>query len=234
MIEPEQWARQARRAMVETIADEVVETGPWLGKMALDPRVMAAMAEVPRHEFVGPAQQPFAYANRPLSIGHGQTISQPYIVAIMSDLAAPGPEARVLEVGTGCGYQTAVLAAMGVAVTSVELVPELAEQAAARLERLGYGRAEVHQGDGAAGWPPNAPYDAIVVTAAAFDRVPPALLAQLAPAGRMVIPIERRGRRRPLFGRGPDQELTLLTKDAAGQVSERAVLPVAFVPLIEG
>ncbi len=233
MAEPEQWVEQARRAMVEAIAEEVVETAKWLGKAALDPRVMSAMSEVPRHEFVDAAQRVFAYANRPLPIGHGQTISQPYIVAVMTDLAAPGPDSRVLEVGTGCGYQTAVLSAMGARVTSIELLPELAEQAAARLERLGYGRAEVHQGNGAAGWPKNAPYDAIVVTAAAFDRVPPALLAQLAPGGRMVVPIERVGRRRSLFGIGPDQELMLITKDAEGRTSERAVLPVAFVPLIE-
>ncbi|MDH3595166.1 MAG: protein-L-isoaspartate(D-aspartate) O-methyltransferase [Rhodospirillales bacterium] len=234
MTKGDDWAERARRALVRTIAEEVIETENWLGKRALDPRVMEAMAKVPRHEFVAGAQRLFAYENRPLPIGHGQTISQPYMVAVMTDLSAAGPGTRVLEVGTGCGYQAAVLGELGARVTSVELVPELAEDAARRLERLGYDRVDVHQGDGARGWPPDAPYEAIVVTAAAFARVPPALLDQLAPGGRLVIPVEHGGARRGLFRFGPEQELLVITKDAEGRTSERGILPVAFVPLVEG
>jgi protein-L-isoaspartate(D-aspartate) O-methyltransferase len=140
----------------------------------------------------------------------------------------------VLDVGTGCGYQAAVLGELGARVTSVELVPELAEEAARRLERLGYDRVEVHQGDGARGWPPDAPYEAIVVTAAAFARVPPALLEQLAPGGRLVVPVEHAGPRQGLLRFRPEQELLVIAKDAEGRISERSILPVAFVPLVEG
>jgi protein-L-isoaspartate(D-aspartate) O-methyltransferase len=127
-----------------------------------------------------------------------------------------------------------VLGELGARVTSVELVPKLAEAAARRLAQLGYDRVQVHQGDGAKGWPPDAPYEAIVVTAAAFARVPPALLQQLAPGGRLVIPVEHGGARRGLFRFGPEQELLVIDKDADGRTSERSVLPVAFVPLVEG
>ncbi len=233
MSENEDSTERAHRALLREIAQEVAATSDLLGKSVLDPRVMAAMAKVPRHEFVAGAQRLFAYENRPLPIGHGQTISQPYMVAVMTDLAAAAPGVRVLEVGTGCGYQTAVLAETGALVTTVELVPQLAEAAAERLKRLGYDNVEVHRGDGARGWPPGAPYDAIVVTAAAVDRVPPALLNQLAPGGRLVIPVERSGGRRGLFRFRPDQELLLVSKDLDGHVTERSVLPVAFVPLIE-
>jgi protein-L-isoaspartate(D-aspartate) O-methyltransferase len=234
MTTDDDWAERARQALVRTIAEEVAETKDWLGKKALDRRVMEAMAKVPRHEFVPTAQRLFAYENRPLPIGHGQTISQPYMVAVMTDLSAAGPGTRVLEVGTGCGYQAAVLGELGARVTSVELVPKLAEAAARRLAQLGYDRVQVHQGDGAKGWPPDAPYEAIVVTAAAFARVPPALLQQLAPGGRLVIPVEHGGARRGLFRFGPEQELLVIDKDADGRTSERSVLPVAFVPLVEG
>jgi len=232
-VEKELEMERNRRAMVEAIAQEVAETASWLGRAALSEEVMTAMAEVPRHEFVNPAQRLLAYLNRPLPIGHGQTISQPYMVAVMTDLAGVGPSSRVLEVGTGCGYQAAVLGALGARVTSVELVPELAAQAAERLERLGYDGVTVHQGDGSKGWPAGAPYDAIVVTAAAFGRVPEALLEQLAPGGRLVIPVEQRGTWRGRIGFGADQELFLIEKDQAGTTSQRSVLPVAFVPLIE-
>jgi protein-L-isoaspartate(D-aspartate) O-methyltransferase len=231
--ESDNGTERARRALLREIAEEVTATCDLLGKPALDPRVMAAMAKVPRHDFVSGPQRLFAYDNRPLPIGHGQTISQPYMVAVMTDLAGAGPGTRVLEVGTGCGYQTAVLAETGAQVTSVELVPHLAEAAAERLKRLGYDRVEVHCGDGARGWPPGAPYDAIVVTAAAVDRVPPALLEQLAPGGRLVIPVERRPARRGLFRFHPEQELLLVTKDVEGGTRERSILPVAFVPLVE-
>ena len=224
----------ARAAMVAEIAREAVETRRWLGKAALDPRVMAAMARVPRHEFVPEESRERAYENRPLKIGHGQTISQPYIVAAMTDLAAVGASDRVLEVGTGCGYQAAVLAELAGDVYSIEVVPPLAERAAERLGRLGYANVQLRRGDGAKGWSEHAPYDAIVVTAAAFRLVPPALIEQLAVGGRLVIPVERAGRGLRLFDWRPSQELLLVTKDPAGQTSEACLLPVAFVPLVEG
>ena len=222
-----------RKALIRTIAGEVAQCADLLGRAALDPRVLAALERVPRHKFVPGPQRLYAYENRPLSIGHGQTISQPFMVAVMSDFAEVIPGAKVLEVGTGCGYQAAILAELGGEVTSVELLPELAGQAAKRLADLGYGNITVHQGDGALGWPAGAPYDAIVVTAAAFRRVPPALLEQLAPGGRLVIPVERAQRRGPIFRQRPDQELLLLSKDKRGKVTERSLLSVAFVPLIE-
>ena len=234
MVEREDTTEQARLAMVREITEEVVETKRWLGKAALDPAVMTAMAKVPRHAFVSHSQHALAYENRPLPIGHGQTISQPYMVAVMTDLAAAGPGSRVLEIGTGCGYQAAVLAELGARVTSVELVPALAAAAAACLKRLGYDQVEVHQGDGARGWPKAAPFDAIVVTAAAFGRVPPALLEQLVPGGRLVIPVERPSAGLGRFALGRDQELLLVTKDSEGRTTERRLLPVAFVPLVEG
>jgi protein-L-isoaspartate(D-aspartate) O-methyltransferase len=226
--------RQARAALVSQIAVEVTETRNWLGKSELDPRVMAALRKVLRHAFVSPERRVAAYENRPLPIGHGQTISQPYIVAIMSDMAALEPGQKVLEVGTGCGYQTAVLAELGARVFSIEVVPELAREAAQRLARLGYATVHVRAGDGALGWPEEAPFDAIVVTAAAFQRAPPALIDQLAPGGRLVIPIERAPAAARFLGLAGDQDLMLLSKDAEGRVSERSMLPVAFVPLIEG
>ena len=224
----------ARKALVAEIADEVAATHKWLGKEALDSRVMVALEKVPRHAFIPAANRAVAYDNRPQPIGHGQTISQPYIVAVMTDMAAPGPGDRVLEVGTGCGYQTAVLAELAARVYSTEVVPELARRAAARLRRLGYANAETRVGDGAQGWAEHAPFDAIVVTAAAWHRIPPALIEQLAPGGRLVIPVDRS----PTAARYPfkdqEQDLLLVTKDAKGKTRERKMLPVAFVPLVEG
>ena len=224
----------ARKALVDVIADEVAATHNWLGKKSLDSRVMAALEKVPRHEFIPPANRAGAYDNRPQPIGHGQTISQPYIVAIMTDMAAPNPDDRVLEVGTGCGYQTAVLAELAAQVYSIEVVPELARAAAERLHRFGYTKIETHIGDGAQGWPEHAPFDAIVVTAAAWRRIPPALIEQLAPGGRLVIPVDRSRTAARYPFRDQEQDLLLVTKDATGKVSERNMLPVAFVPLIEG
>ena len=224
----------ARKAMIEEIAVEVAGTRNWLGKDSLDRRVMAAMEKVARHLFISEADRKSAYANRPQPIGHGQTISQPYIVAVMTDMAAPGPNDRVLEIGTGCGYQTAVLAELAARVYSVEVVPELARPAAERLRRLGYSNVETRIGDGAQGWPEHAPYDAIVVTAAAWRRIPPALLDQLAPGGRLVVPVDRsRSAARYPF-KDQEQDLLLVTKDEKGRTSERKMLPVAFVPLVEG
>ena len=171
---------------------------------------------------------------RPQPIGHGQTISQPYMVAVMTDLAEVEPGDRVLEIGTGCGYQTAVLAELAAQVYSVEIVPELAGPAAERLRAQGYANLEVRCGDGARGWSEHAPFDAIIVTAAAWHRVPPALIEQLAPGGRLVIPVDRSTRAASFPFIDQDQELMVLTKDEEGHIAEREVLPVAFVPLVEG
>lgn len=190
-----------------------------------DPRVLAAFARVPRVAFVPQALRADAEADRPLDIGHGQTISQPFIVAAMTEALALGGEERVLEVGTGSGYQTAILCELlqpPAVVRSIEILPELAARAARVLGALGYGNVELRVGDGAAGWPSAAPFDAIVV-AAAPPTVPPALLEQLAPGGRLVIPV----------GAGPDeQELQLWRKDAGtGALERRVLMPVRFVPL---
>jgi protein-L-isoaspartate(D-aspartate) O-methyltransferase len=213
--------REERLAMVREIEAEVRETVGWIGRAALDPCVIAAMERVPRHEFVPPSQSAAAYANTPLPIGHGQTISQPYIVAVMSELAQLGEDDVVLEVGTGCGYQSAVLAQLARRVYTIEVVAELAQQARERLARLGYSSVEVRTGDGWEGWPEHAPFDAIVVTAAA-EEVPPPLIAQLAAGGRMVIPVGD-----GFFA----QELVVIERDAREGLKTRGVLPVRFVPL---
>ena len=233
-----------REAMVAEVIAEVAATAAYLGRDRLAPRVLDALRKVPRHAFVPAWERPFAYENRPLPIGEGQTISQPYIVAVMTDLARPGPGDRILEVGTGCGYQAAVLAELAAAVDSIERVPALAEAAAERLTGLGYRNVRVRAGDGTRGWPEAAGeepprYDAILVTAAAQGAVPEALIDQLAPGGRLVIPVERRPRDpaaqtfdlRTLWF-GPQQDLLVVTKDAEGKVTEEKILPVAFVPLI--
>ena len=211
----------ARQGMLEEIRRTVVETREATGREALSPRVMGALATVPRHEFVPPELRERAYENRPLPIGHGQTISQPYIVALMSDLLEAEAGDVVLEIGTGSGYQAAVLAEMGVRVYSVEIVPPLAESAKRRLARLGYEGVALRLGDGYHGWREHAPYDAIIVTAAPV-QVPPPLVGQLRPGGRMVIPVG------PRFG---VQRLLLIEKAPDGTVSTRQVLPVRFVPL---
>jgi protein-L-isoaspartate(D-aspartate) O-methyltransferase len=212
---------EARQRMVREIEANVRETREYLGKDVLDPRVIAAVGQVPRHEFVPEDLRAFAYLNQPLPIGHEQTISQPYMVAIMTDLLALPRAGRVLEVGTGSGYQAAVLAATGVEVYTIEIVEPLGRSARSTLARLGYRNVQVRIGDGFAGWPEAAPFDAIIVTAAA-DETPPPLLAQLKPGGRMIIPLENR------FGQ---QDLVLIEKDAAGKVSREEILPVVFVPL---
>jgi protein-L-isoaspartate(D-aspartate) O-methyltransferase len=214
----------ARAAMTGEIAQEVCDTARFLGKDSLDPRVMAALDRVPREAFVPESRRDAAYFNIPLPIGHGQTISQPYIVAVMTDMLDLRANARVLEIGTGCGYQAAVLAEIAGHVYTVECVAELGADAARRLGALGYANISFRIGDGRAGWPEHAPYDAVIVTAAA-ESAPPALIEQLAPGGCMAIPIGRQGE---------GQELCLLTKDAAGRVARRGVLPVAFVPLVSG
>jgi protein-L-isoaspartate(D-aspartate) O-methyltransferase len=211
------------QAMIEEIAAEAAATADYTRRPAFDGRVMAAMASVPRHEFVPPAEEVYAYINNALPIGHGQTISQPYIVALMTDLLDPRPDHSVLEIGTGSGYQAAILSELVRQVYSIEVVPELAAEAEERLRRLGYSNVSIKAGDGNAGWPEHAPYDGIIVTAAAA-KVPQALLAQLRSGGRMIIPVDEK-----VSG---NQELILIEKSAEGAVSERRILPVAFVPLV--
>jgi len=183
-----------------------------------DARLLAALRRVPRHAFVPAAERAHAYEDRALAIGHGQTISQPYVVALMTELAALRPDARVLEIGTGSGYQAAVLAELAGAVYSIEIVAPLARRAAATLAELGYRAVHVRAGDGYRGWPEAAPFDAILVTAAA-PRVPPALLEQLAPGGRLVIPLG-----------GAEQQLEVHRRTERGFEVER-VLAVRFVPM---
>ena len=191
------------------------------GRDISDPRVLAAMGRVPRHLFVPSGLAWRAYDDGPLPIGAGQTISQPYIVALMTQLLGlKGPGARVLEVGTGSGYQAAVLAELGAEVFSVEIVASLADSAAARLAKLGYGTVRVKRGDGYLGWPEHAPYDGILVTAAC-PEVPPPLVDQLAEGGRMVLPVERRHYAEDL----------VLVEKKGGATTRRRIIPVAFVPL---
>ena len=221
--EAQDFAAQRARLVAE-IEATYADTRTLTGLAAMSPRVRAAMAKVERHRLVGSAHRSDAYRNHPLPIGQGQTISQPYIVALSTDLIAPEPHMTVLEVGTGSGYQAAVLAEVVKQVYSIELLAPLGREAASRLKEMGYANVEVRIGDGYQGWPERAPFDAIVVTAAA-PSVPPALLAQLKPGGRMVIPVG---------ATGDVQRLLLVTKDAAGVVAQREVLPVRFVPLVPG
>ena len=207
--------------LLDEIRNEMLATGHLTGCAALEQRVFQVLSAVPRHAFVPEELVDCAYANHPLPIGHGQTISQPYIVALMTELIRPKAEDVILEVGTGSGYQAAILAGLVKQVYSLEIIAELAEQARQRLQRLGYHNVEVRTGNGHFGWPEHAPYDAIVVTAAAA-RVPPALVEQLKPGGMLVIPVGSR-----YFG----QDLWTIRKDAQGRIAERRVLPVAFVPL---
>ena len=210
-----------RERLIRSIEISTRDTAQWTGRSALSKAVLDAVQRVNRAAFVPEASKHQAWANVAVPISHRQTISQPFIVALMTDLLAAQPGDRVLEIGTGSGYQAAVLAAFGAKVFSVEVIPALAERARRALEAQGYTDVMTRTGDGAQGWPENAPYDAIIVTAAALE-VPESLVTQLRPGGRMVIPI------------GPpdgDQTLLLLEKDKAGGMSRRAVLPVRFVPL---
>ena len=184
-----------------------------------DRAVLAAMARVPRHRFVPPAHQRLAHADRPLPIGFDQTISQPYIVAYMTEAADIAPHDKVLEIGTGSGYQAAILAELARAVHTIEIIPELAERARSLLHELGYANIHVRTGDGYAGWKEEAPFDAILVTAAP-DHVPQALVEQLAVNGRMIIPV----------GAG-EQEMRVISRTAAG-VTQQRTLQVQFVPLV--
>ena len=214
----------ARQALIREIERDAAATSPFTDRDRFDPRVMEVLARVPRHQFVPAAQRAHAYDNRPLPIGHGQTISQPYIVALMTDLLNPEPGDVMLEVGTGSGYQAAVLAELIGQVYSMEIIRPLGEQAGERLKDLGYANVTTRIGDGYYGWEEHAPFDGIIVTAAA-SSVPPPLVRQLKPGGRMVIPVG---------GVFATQQLMLVEKDAQGQVRSRQLLPVRFVPLTGG
>jgi len=212
---------KARQDMVRAINRDVADTAFYIDKSVLDPRVMQVMGQVPRHRFVAPSMQENAYENRPLPIGHSQTISQPYIVALMTDLLDLDKDDTVLEVGTGSGYQAAVLASLVKQVYSMEIIEPLGTQAGSLLRRLGYANVEVMVRDGYNGWLEHAPFDAIMVTAAA-SHIPPPLIRQLKPGGRMMIPVGSQFQ---------VQQLTLINKALDGTVTTRQVLPVRFVPL---
>jgi protein-L-isoaspartate(D-aspartate) O-methyltransferase len=212
-----------RKRMVEEIAALTRETRFETGRASLSERVMEAMAKVPRHEFVPASERRSAYANRPLPIGMGQTISQPFIVALMTDLMEVRAGDRVLEIGTGSGYQAALLAELAGTVYTIEIVEPLAREAAERLKRLGYRNVETRVGDGYKGWPEHAPFDAIMVTAAPRE-VPQPLVDQLKPGGRLVVPVG---------GQAAGQSLLLVEKQPDGRITRRNVLGVRFVPLTD-
>ncbi len=212
-----------RQRMLAEVAAETIYVSARIGKAALAKPVMEAMGNVPRHEFVPMELQPYAYLNRPLPIGCDKTISQPFIVALMTDLLGLEASDAVLEIGTGLGYQAAILAELARKVYSVEMIEELARQAEQRLGRLGYTNIELKLGNGYYGWPEHAPFDKIIVTAAP-DLIPPPLIEQLKPGGRMVIPA----------GLPEAQQLNLLTKQKDGKLSITEVLPVRFSTLEGG
>ena len=212
---------EERSGMVADIVALWSITESEIGGRAPDQKVLEVMGKVPRHEFVGPSQIGNAYANRPLPIGHGQTISQPYIVALMTTLAGVNDQSRVLELGTGSGYQAAVLAELVSEVYTIEIVAPLAQSASERLARLGYDNVTVRHGDGYYGWKERAPFDAVLVTAAA-SHIPPPLVDQLTVGGKMVIPVGS------AFA---VQQLVLVEKLGLDRVRVRQILPVRFVPL---
>ena len=209
-----------RRQMILEVVAETVFLTQRLGRAALDTRVINVMAKIPREEFVPVELRPYAYLNRPLPVGCGKTISQPFIIALMTDLLEPQAGDVVLEVGTGVGYQAAILAELVQQVYSVEIIDELAQHAKRRLMRLGYRNIEVRTGNGYYGWPEHAPFDKIIVTAAP-DLIPPPLLAQLKPGGRMVIPA----------GIPEEQQLMLVEKAENGTLATSNILPVRFSEL---
>ena len=212
-----------RRQMLAEVAAETIYVSARIGKAALAKPVMEAMGNVPRHEFVPLELRPLAYANTPLPIGCGKTISQPFIVALMTDLLGLETTDAVLEIGAGVGYQAAILAELARKVYSVELIEELARQAEQRLGRLGYTNIELKVGNGYYGWPEHAPFDKIIVTAAP-DLIPPPLIEQLKSGGRMVIPA----------GLPEAQQLILVTKERDGKLTITEILPVRFSTLEGG
>ena len=212
---------QLRQGMVQLIAAYVELCGEQIDKSRLDQRVMAVMAQVPRHDFVPFEIRDYAYADGPLPIGCGKTVSQPFMVAVMTDLLEIEEGDRVLEVGTGLGYHAAVMAALADELYTVEIIQELGEEARRRLGEAGYENIHFRLGDGYYGWPEHGPFDRILV-AAAHDLVPPPLLEQLKPGGRMVIPT----------GLEDQQQLTLVEKSAAGRIETRDIFPVLFAQMV--
>jgi protein-L-isoaspartate(D-aspartate) O-methyltransferase len=210
-----------REEMLEVIAAYALLSSDRTQKEQFDTRVMEAIARVPRHDYVPNELQDVAYANIPLPIGHGKTISQPFIVALMTDLLDLQEDDRVLEIGTGLGYQAAILAELVQQVYTVEIIEELGLEAAERLGEAGYGNIQVKIGDGGQGWPENGSYDKVIVTAAP-ELVPPALIEQLKPGGRLVIPA----------GLEDQQQLMLMEKDITGRMSSTEIIPVVFSRLI--
>ena len=218
--------REAMEEMLRAVDKDMRETAAMTGRRTLSPAVRDALRAVARHQFTRSIDAGSAYENRPLPIGHGQTISQPYIVALMSELldlpADAKSSARLLEIGAGCGYQTAVLGELAREVFAVEIVPALARTAEERLARLGYRNVAIRAGDGALGWPEQAPFDGIIVAAAA-PSAPPALMRQLKAGAKLVI---------PLGHAGGAQNLTVITRRSDASMRENRILPVAFVPFI--
>ena len=208
---------ELRKHMVMEIISTTVMVGERLGRYNLDPRVMDVIGSVKRHEFVPVEIQPYAYMDRPLPIGYDKTISQPFIVALMTDLLQVGPEDTVLEIGTGMGYQSAVLAALARKVYSIEIIEPLAQQAMKRIAAAGFRNVEVRIGNGHHGWPERSPFDRIIATAAP-DLIPASLLNQLKPGGRMVIPA----------GLADSQQLILVEKNTEGKISTKEIIPVRF------
>jgi protein-L-isoaspartate(D-aspartate) O-methyltransferase len=215
---------ELRAVMVQTIKGYAATLPETAGTGGISDNVLKVMSEVPRHRFVPKRVEHRAYQDRPLPIGHGQTISQPFVVALMTELLQVNRNAKVLEIGTGSGYQAAVLARLAETVCTIEIIPELADAATGRLKDLGYGNVQTKTGDGYFGWPDCGPFDGIIVTAAA-GHVPPPLIKQLKPGGRMVIPVGG------VFG---PQYLTLVEKTATGELKTRQLLPVRFVPFTRG
>jgi len=220
LADQKEWS-QMRDQMIEEIEQDMLRARRYVGKSTLSPEVLEAISRVKRHEFVPQAMQQNAYDNFPLPIGNGQTISQPFIVALMTDLLEVDSNSRVLEIGTGSGYQAAVLAEIVHEVFTIEIVGELARQAQARLAELGYDNVQVRYGDGMLGWPLEAPFNGIIVTAAGLD-IPQTLLDQLLPGGRLVMPVG---------AQNETQQLKVITRNPDRSFSERDVLPVRFVPI---
>ena len=224
MLTPKENIRQRTRVslLLEQISADARSTASWTGRPVFDAAVMRALELVPRHAFVPDRDKALAYANRPLSIGHGQTISQPYIVALMTVLLELESSHKVLEVGTGCGYQTAILAELVDQVFTIEVVSELATKAKEKLNYLGYNTIDFRTGNGREGWLKKAPFQAILVTAAC-GSIPLTLVDQLDLGGRMVIPIG---------SQEETQKLVVLVKNETGDITEKEVLSVSFVPLV--
>ena len=207
--------------MVKEIKADVIRTRVYIGKSKLDDKVMRVIEEIEREKFISEELRALAYENHPLTIGYGQTISQPYIVALMTDMIQLQPDSIVLEIGTGSGYQAAVLASLAKQVYSLEIIEALANQARSRLRELDYKNIEIRSGDGYHGWAEHAPFDAIIVTAAS-EQIPPPLVEQLKPGGKLIIPVGQQYQ---------TQQLIIVEKNLDGITNTKQILPVSFVPL---